>query len=85
MCDDCRAFKNTMGRPNVHCAFTIMDRCDVKYDDTELAQACREGARDAHLLSCPQRMYKENDKQEAYESGNFTTFFDCVPHALHLI
>ena len=61
---------------DVHCAFNIMDRCD-QYDTTNLQQACREGVRDAHLLSNPIYKYTDEEK-DAYDAGNFTCFSDCL-------
>ena len=67
-------------RPDVHCSFHIMDRCNLNYKhDTKLASACREGARDAHLVIEQNIAYQNDNEQIAYESGKYTTYIDCVP------
>lgn len=37
-------------RPDVRCTFRTMQRCDRLFEGDD-AQACREGVRDAHLLT----------------------------------
>ena len=63
-------------RPDVACAFEVMRRCDTYFEGPE-ADACREGARDAHLLSAQRHSYPNSVDQEAYLAGNFTTYQDC--------
>jgi hypothetical protein len=66
--------------PDVHCTFSIMDRCNDNYEDDDLKKACINGARDAHLLSEAHeyKMY-DDEKKKAYMTGNYTTFHDCLP------
>jgi hypothetical protein len=67
------------GRPDVGCAFDVMARCDRHMaHDPAAAEACREGARDAHLLS-----WREPSRDEwvaaAYDIGHDTTTVECTP------
>lgn len=64
-------------RPDVHCAFDVMDKCSAFADDNA-RQACIDGVRDAHLLTRPMHAYT-NDEKQAYDAGNFTCFQDCLP------
>ena len=63
-------------RPEIHCTFEIMDRCTAHYHDGEL-DACRAGARDAHLLSDQSVSYSATT-QSAYDAGRNTTLLDCT-------
>ena len=65
-------------RPNVQCAFDVMDRCNAYFAGEEAA-ACREGARDAHLLSGAYVEPSTDREARAYAAGYYTTFEDCVP------
>lgn len=76
-CDECRPFHGVIDRPEVHCAFHVMDRCEANFDEKDAA-ACREGARDAHLVSEQQRSYHTGAEQRAYETGRYTTLVDCT-------
>ena len=83
-CDKCLSYQATpyitiLDRPDVHCSFHVMDQCNSLYQNSRLASACREGARDAHLLSDQLRHYKTQSEQNAYDSGRNTTFMDCTP------
>lgn len=69
--------------PDIHCSFDIMDRCD-QFPEADQQQACREGVRDAHLLSRPLYKYTKAE-QEAYEAGNYTCFQDCLPQPQALV
>lgn len=64
-------------RPNVVCTFDVMDRCNEVYED-DLAEACREGARDAHLLNESGLQLFHEAHHEAYASGYNTTQVDCA-------
>ena len=66
------------GRPEVSCAFQVMDRCNDAFQGDERA-ACREGARDSHLLSEQKTEYCTSREQAAYDAGSYTTFLDCAP------
>lgn len=55
-----------------------MSRCDKYFsDDEKMAEACRQGSRDAHLMSDQLQEYTTPREQVAYEKGKFTTFHDC--------
>lgn len=64
-------------RPDVTCAFEVMDRCEEHFGPGAVAHACREGARDAHLLSPQQWRFATAAEQTGYEAGQFTTHRDC--------
>lgn len=82
-CDNCLPFRQRhmtiLDRPDVHCSFHVMDQCNSIFSDGKLADACREGARDAHLLSTQFQNYGTLDEQQAYEAGKNTTLLDCTP------
>ena len=83
-CDKCSGIRlaphiTILDRPDVHCSFHVMDQCNLLYDNDKLSSACREGARDAHLLSNQQRQYRTYSEQHAYESGKHSTLMDCTP------
>jgi hypothetical protein len=60
-------------RPHIGCTFSSMRRCDATFGPgTDAADACREGARDAHLLDFA------FGRGEAYHAGRAFTMA-CPP------
>jgi hypothetical protein len=64
-------------RPEIHCAFNVMDRCEIYFENKKQKNACVEGARDAHLLSFHIPRFSTQAEKKAYESGQYTTYTDC--------
>lgn len=61
-------------RPHIGCTFSSMRQCDATFGTgTEAADACRDGARDAHLLDFA------FGRGEAYHAGRAFTM-NCPPH-----
>ena len=62
-------------RPHVACAFSAMRTCDsVYHSNTAAQQACRQGARDAHLLD---RLDHARVQDPAYAVGQTMTLTQC--------
>ena len=63
-----------VGRSDVRCAFDVMALCDHEYRNRpDLASACRQGARDAHLTGTA----APSCHSDAYLEGVETTQLDC--------
>jgi hypothetical protein len=68
-------------RPDIHCTFDVMSLCDKEYaQDPDASDACREGARDAHLLRHRHAASTRGDTStEGYNAGFETTLRICTP------